>query len=115
MAVVMRLARHGRKGRPFYRLVVADSRSPRDGKHIKKLGTYDPICKDREKYFSIDNPADIEYWLSCGAQPTERVVKLLKIADFKLPQKIERKYSVKFAARKDRISKKDEKGEGSDS
>lgn len=77
MAVKMRLKRMGAKKAPFYRIVVADSRSPRDGKFIEQVGTYDPT-KD---------PADIKInaeiankWLSTGAQPTDTVKKLLKIA-----------------------------------
>lgn len=74
MATKIRLARHGRKGRPFYHVVVADSRAPRDGRYIEKIGTYDPNT----------NPATIElkfdralYWLQVGAQPTETATRIL--------------------------------------
>ncbi|RMG59839.1 MAG: 30S ribosomal protein S16 [Deltaproteobacteria bacterium] len=75
MAVRIRLARHGRKKRPFYRIVVAFSESPRDGRFIEKVGTYDPLQ---------DPPAitvkeeRVLKWLSEGAQPTETVRSLLK-------------------------------------
>ncbi|WP_286975989.1 30S ribosomal protein S16 [Acetomicrobium sp. UBA5826] len=75
MTVRIRLARHGRKKRPFYRLVVADSRSPRDGKFIEMIGTYNPLT----------DPADVKvneeramYWLKVGAQPSETARSLLR-------------------------------------
>lgn len=75
MTVRIRLARHGRKKRPFYRLVVADSRSPRDGKFIEMIGTYNPLT----------DPADVRvdeeramYWLKVGAQPSETARSLLR-------------------------------------
>ncbi len=77
MAVRMRLKRMGAKKAPFYRIVVADSRSPRDGKFIEQVGYYNPTTE----------PADIKVdaeiakkWLATGAQPSETVKKLLKIA-----------------------------------
>ena len=75
MAVKMRLTRLGAKKAPFYRVIIADSRSPRDGKFIEEIGYYNPLT----------NPADIKInaekatkWLECGAQPTETVRTLLK-------------------------------------
>lgn len=77
MSVKIRLARAGRRNLPFYHIVAADSRSPRDGKFIEKLGYYDPILQDDSKRrlnLKIDR---IEYWLSVGAIPSERVAILL--------------------------------------
>lgn len=75
--VKMRLRRMGKKKAPIYRIVVADSRSPRDGRFIEEIGFYDPT-KDPSVY-SINEDA-AKKWLQNGAQPTEEVAKLLKIA-----------------------------------
>ena len=77
MAVKMRLKRMGQKKSPFYRVVVADSRSPRDGKFIEEIGTYDP--NQDPSVIKFDEDA-AEKWLSQGAQPTDTVAKLLKVA-----------------------------------
>ena len=77
MAVKIRLRRMGQKKAPIYRIVVADSRSPRDGRFIEEIGFYDPT-KDPSVY-SINEEA-AKKWLQNGAQPTEEVAKLLKIA-----------------------------------
>ena len=77
MAVKMRLRRMGQKKAPLYRIVVADSRSPRDGKFIAEIGTYDPTREP--SVIKFDEEA-AKKWLATGAQPTETVGKLLKIA-----------------------------------
>ncbi|HIT90966.1 MAG TPA: 30S ribosomal protein S16 [Candidatus Merdenecus merdavium] len=77
MAVKIRLKRMGQKKAPFYRIVVADSRSPRDGKFIEEIGTYDP--NQEPSLFKIDEEA-AKKWLGNGAQPTEVVGKLFKVA-----------------------------------
>lgn len=77
MAVKIRLRRMGKKKAPYYRVVVADSRSPRDGRFIEEIGTYDPT-KD-PSVFNINEEA-AKKWLSSGAQPTETVGKLFKLA-----------------------------------
>ena len=77
MAVKIRLKRMGQKKAPFYRIVVADSRSPRDGKFIEEIGTYDPT-KDPSVYKINEEAA--KKWLGNGAQPTEVVGKLFKLA-----------------------------------
>ena len=77
MAVKMRLKRMGQKKAPFYRIIVADSRSPRDGRFIAEVGTYDPSTEPST--IKIDTEA-AQKWLSNGAQPTETVAKLLKVA-----------------------------------
>ena len=77
MAVKMRLKRMGQKKAPFYRVVVADARSPRDGKFIEEIGTYDP--NQNPSAIKINEEA-AKKWLATGAQPTETVAKLVKIA-----------------------------------
>ena len=77
MAVKMRLKRMGQKKAPFYRIVVADSRSPRDGKFIEEIGTYDPNLEP--SVIKVDEEA-AKKWLANGAQPTEVVGKILNAA-----------------------------------
>jgi small subunit ribosomal protein S16 len=80
MAVKIRLARGGSKKRPFYRIVAADSRMPRDGRFIEKLGTYNPLLpKDSEERVKMDVER-IQYWLGEGAQATDRVSRFLEAA-----------------------------------
>ena len=77
MAVKIRLRRMGQKKAPFYRIVVADSRSPRDGKFIEEIGIYDPT-RDPSVYKVNEELA--KKWLASGAQPTETVNKIFKLA-----------------------------------
>ena len=77
MAVKIRLRRMGQKKAPFYRIIVADSRSPRDGRFIEEIGTYDPTKNPTE--YHVDAEA-AKKWLANGAQPTERVGKIFKLA-----------------------------------
>ena len=77
MAVKIRLRRMGQKKAPFYRIVVADSRSPRDGRFIEEIGTYDPTVEPSA--IKVDEEA-AKKWLKNGAQPTEQVSKIFKIA-----------------------------------
>ena len=80
MAMKIRLARGGSKKRPFYRIVAADSRMPRDGRFIEKLGTYNPLLpKDSEDRVKMDMER-IQYWLDHGAQPTDRIARMLEAA-----------------------------------
>jgi small subunit ribosomal protein S16 len=80
MAMKIRLARGGSKKRPHYSIVAADSRSPRDGRFIEKLGTYDPLLpKDNEGRVKIDLER-AQYWLGQGAQTTDRVARFLEAA-----------------------------------
>jgi len=77
MSLKIRLARAGGKKRPYYRIVVADSRAPRDGRFIEKLGTYDPMKpKDDPARVSIE-AEKIQAWIAKGAQPTDRVLRFL--------------------------------------
>ena len=77
MAVKIRLSRHGAKGTPFYRIVVADSRSPRDGRFIDRIGTYNPRTQPSDIQVDADKA---KKWLGKGAQPTDQVRKLLQIS-----------------------------------
>jgi small subunit ribosomal protein S16 len=80
MSLKIRLARAGAKKRPYYRIVVADSRSPRDGRYIEKIGTYDPL-KPRDSAERINLVVErVKHWLSHGAQPTDRVLRFLDAA-----------------------------------
>jgi small subunit ribosomal protein S16 len=77
MALKIRLARGGSKKRPYYSVVVADVRAPRDGRFVEKLGAYNPLlAKDDEKRFHVDVERT-KHWLSVGAQPTDRVARYL--------------------------------------
>ena len=83
MALSIRLSRGGAKKRPFYRIVVADGRAPRDGRFIEKLGTYNPLLpKDSAERVTLDGER-AQYWLSQGAQPTDRVARFLDAAGLK--------------------------------
>ena len=80
MAMKIRLARGGSKKRPFYSIVASDSRMPRDGRFLEKLGTYNPLlAKDSEDRVKMDIER-VQYWLSQGAQPTDRVARFLEAA-----------------------------------
>jgi small subunit ribosomal protein S16 len=83
MALSIRLSRGGSKKRPYYRIVVADGRSPRDGKFIEKIGNYNPLlAKDDEKRVVLDAER-AKHWLGVGAQPTDRVARFLDAAGVK--------------------------------
>lgn len=84
MAVRIRLQRLGRRNRPFYRVVATDSRSPRNGRALEILGTYNPIETDDAKVAEL-KPERIEHWLSVGAKPSETVTSLLKRSGIALP------------------------------
>jgi small subunit ribosomal protein S16 len=75
--VTIRLSRGGMKKRPFYHLVVTDSRNRRDGRYIERLGFFNPVARGQEETLRIDRDR-VDYWLSQGAQTSERVAKLLK-------------------------------------
>ena len=75
MAVKIRLARHGAKKRPFYRIVAADSESPRDGRFLEKLGTYNPLQNPAQVDLDTER---VKYWIGQGAKPTDTVKAILK-------------------------------------
>jgi small subunit ribosomal protein S16 len=77
VAVKIRLARHGSKKAPFYRIVVADSRSPRDGKFLDRVGTYNPLTEPSDIKIDAEKARE---WLNKGAQPTDQVKKLLQVS-----------------------------------
>ncbi|MGD1924725.1 MAG: 30S ribosomal protein S16 [Paracoccaceae bacterium] len=83
MAMKIRLARGGSKKRPFYRIVAADSRMARDGRYIERLGTYNPLLpKDSEDRVKMDMER-VQHWLDHGAQPTDRIARMLEAAGVK--------------------------------
>lgn len=77
MALKIRLARGGAKKRPFYSIVVADARSPRDGRFVEKIGTYNPMVERDHPQRLVLDAERAKYWLASGAQPTDRVVLFL--------------------------------------
>jgi small subunit ribosomal protein S16 len=79
MSVKIRLARHGAKKKPFYRIVIADSESPRDGKFLENVGTYNPLVDPAQVSLKQDR---IKYWIDQGAIPTDTVKNLLKKEGF---------------------------------
>lgn len=118
MPVRLRLARHGRKGRPYYYIVAADSRAPRDGKYLEKVGTYNPVSDPAE--IKVDHDAALK-WLQNGAQPSTTVKSILRYAGVNLKmalikqgkseEEIERIYGkwvadkeARIQAKKDRIA-----------
>lgn len=83
MSVSIRLARGGNKKRPYYRIVVANSRSPRDGAFIEKIGTYNPLLSKEDPTRVTLNADRVKHWLAVGAQPTDRVARFLDAAGLK--------------------------------
>ena len=84
--LAIRMTRHGAKKRPFFHIVVADSRSPRDGRFIEKLGTYNPLLpREHAQRITLDKER-IAHWLMVGAQPSDRVAKFLAQAEMMKPR-----------------------------
>ena len=77
MAVAIRLSRQGTKKRPFYRVVVTDSRSPRGGKFLENIGTFDPAKEIKDSSLKIDQER-LNYWKGTGAQPSDTLLRLMK-------------------------------------
>ncbi|MCC8371469.1 MAG: 30S ribosomal protein S16 [Rickettsia endosymbiont of Pseudomimeciton antennatum] len=109
MATKIRLARGGAKKRPHYRVVVANATAPRDGDFLEKVGTYNPMLVKGDANRVILKSDRIEYWLSTGAQPTERVAKFIEEAGIALPASIKKKMEVKIKSRKIKPPKKESK------
>ncbi|MEQ9115525.1 MAG: 30S ribosomal protein S16 [Rickettsiales bacterium] len=113
MATKIRLSRHGSNKRPFYWLVAADIRAPRDGNYIEKLGTFNPLLpKDHPERIKFKNDR-IEHWLKTGAKPTERSEKLMniagiKVANSKLADRIAKRKAVVDAKKAEEAKKKAE-------
>ena len=107
MAMKIRLARGGSKKRPFYSIVAADSRMPRDGRFIEKLGTYNPLLpKDSEERVKMDMER-VQYWLDQGAQPTDRIQRMLEAAGVR--EKVERSNPNKAKPGKKAVERAEEK------
>jgi len=107
MAIKIRLARGGSKKRPFYSIVAADSRMPRDGRFIEKLGTYNPLlAKDSEERVKM-NVERVQYWLGEGAQVTDRIARMLEAAG--LSEKKERNNPKKGTPGKKAVERAEEK------
>lgn len=88
MSLKIRMARRGTTNRPFYHIVATDSRSPRDGQYLEKLGTYNPLeAQGTERRLTLVNDR-VQYWLGVGAQPSDRVAKLLAQAGLGAAPKI---------------------------
>ena len=99
MALKIRLTRGGAKKRPIYRIVVAEGASPRDGRFIEKLGTYNPMLpKDHAERLTL-NEERIKHWLSVGALPTDRVSRFLGAKDM-VPKRVHRENPVKGLPKK---------------
>ncbi|MDX1923667.1 MAG: 30S ribosomal protein S16 [Rickettsiaceae bacterium] len=97
MATKIRLARSGSKKRPYYRIVVANSLSPRDGDFIEKIGTYNPLLPAVNSTRVILKMDRLNYWLSKGAQPTEKVAIFIKKSGIEMP-----KYLVKLDSKREK-------------
>jgi len=95
--LTIRLARSGAKKRPFYHISVADSRMPRDGRFVERVGYYNPIASGQEVRLEVDIER-IDYWISQGAQPSERVLNLLK-QNTETPEQTEKRLAAKEAKR----------------
>ena len=95
--LTIRLARSGAKKRPFYHISVADSRMPRDGRFVERVGYYNPIASGQEVRLEVDVER-IDYWISQGAQPSERVLNLLK-QNIETPEQTEKRLAAKEAKR----------------
>jgi small subunit ribosomal protein S16 len=83
MSLKIRLARGGAKKKPYYQIVVSDSRSPRDGKFIERVGSYNPVLKSEDPNRIILKTERVQEWLAKGAQPTDRVARFLDQAGLK--------------------------------
>ena len=102
--LTIRLARSGAKKRPFYHISVADSRMPRDGRFVERVGYYNPIASGQETRLQIDVER-IDYWISQGAQPSDRVLNLLK-QNKETPEQTEKRLAAKESKRQKKLAKK---------
>ena len=102
--LTIRLARSGAKKRPFYHVSVADSRMPRDGRFVERVGYYNPIASGQEVRLELDLER-IDYWIGQGAQPSDRVLNLLK-QNKETPEQAEKRLAVKEIKRQKKLAKK---------
>ena len=113
MALKIRLSRGGSKKRPFYRIVVAEASAPRDGRYVERIGHYNPmVAKDNEQRLVV-NGDRVKHWLGLGAQPTERVQKLLSSVSLTDPVKL-REQPKKSAPGKKRAEREAEAAEAAE-
>lgn len=111
MALKIRMARRGRKGIPFYSIVIADSRCPRDGRFIEKVGTYNPLLKNDDANRVVLVKERIEHWIKQGATPSDRVeLFLAKAGMLPMPKRTDSpKKSAPKAKAQERLKEKEEK------
>jgi len=102
--LTIRLARAGAKKRPFYHVSVADSRMPRDGRFVERVGYYNPIASGQEVHLELDVER-IDYWISKGAQPSDRVLNLLK-QNKETPEQTEKRLATKDLQRQKKLAKR---------
>ena len=102
--LTIRLARSGAKKRPFYHVSVADSRMPRDGRFVERVGYYNPIASGQEVRLELDLER-IDYWIGQGAQPSDRVLNLLK-QNKETPEQTEKRLATKEVKRQKKLAKK---------
>lgn len=107
MAVKIRLARGGAKKRPYYKVVVADARAPRDGAFIEKVGTYNPLLNKEDGNRVTFKAERVQHWLAEGATPTDTVAKFIKAAGIALPKHVTGKMEVRAKAHTTKPSKKE--------
>ena len=113
MALKIRLARGGSKKHPFYRIVVAEASSPRDGRFVERLGSYDPMVpKDHQNRVTL-NKERISFWMSKGAKPTFRMHKILSVAGI-LDAPVIRDQPIKSAPGKKRVERENEAKEAAE-
>jgi small subunit ribosomal protein S16 len=109
MATKIRLARGGAKKRPYYRIVVANATAPRDGAFLEKVGTYNPLLAQDDQARITLKVDRIEYWLGCGAKPTDRVAKFIANAGVNLPDSIKQHMEIKAKNRQIKGPRKESK------
>ena len=102
--LTIRLARSGAKKRPFYHISVADSRMPRDGRFVERIGYFNPIASGQEVRLEIDLER-VDYWIGQGAQPSDRVLNLLK-QNKETPEQTEKRLAAKELKRQKKLAKK---------
>lgn len=107
MATKIRLARAGSKKRPFYRIVVSNSRAPRDGDFIEKVGTYDPLLSKDNQTRIVMKLDRISYWLSIGAKPTDKVAAFIVKSGIEIPDYLKKELAIKQSSRKPKAPKKE--------
>ena len=118
MSLKIRLSRGGSKKRPYYRIVLADTRSPRDGRYIERLGTYNPLLSKDDKQRFVFDKERLEHWLKNGAKPTDRIIKFLAaekiMEDIKRDNPIKAKPKIKAQEKTEAAEEKKEEAPAAD-